>query len=217
MMTAKPRHNYLQPILVTLVASSLAAVLTGCAGLAIGAGATVVTAAAEERGVKAAARDLTIATSITALWAKTDARLVKDLDVTVSEGRVLLTGTVATRERRLKAVKLVWRISGIKTVHNEIQVRPSGGIKGLARDSWITSQLVSRLSFDGKVTNINYSVETVNRVVYLMGIAQNQSEINRVRSHAKRISYVRRVVSHVRLKNDAARHTGQRPASRTKQ
>ncbi len=205
------------PVLLVIMAAPLAATLGGCAGLAVGAGATVVTAAAEERGVTGAASDLAIAATITSLWIKFDPSLVTDLDMSISEGRVLLTGTVATQARRLEAVRLAWRASGVKTIINEIEVRQSGGISGYARDSWISAQLVGRLSFDRKVDYINYTVETVNRTVYLMGIAQGQAEIDRVANHARQVRYVRRVVSHVRLKNGPRPKQSRRPTSPTGQ
>ena len=205
MMRGRWRKIRLEPVLLVVMAASLVAGLGGCTGLAISAGATVATAAAEERGVTGTANDLAIATAVTALWIKYDPSLVRDLDMTVSEGRVLLTGTVATQARRLEAVRLAWRASGVKTVLNEIEVRRAGGIGGYARDGWITAQLVSRLSFDRKVEYINYTVETVNRIVYVMGIAQDQAEIDRIATHARQVRYVRRVVSHVRLKNDPRR------------
>ena len=211
------RQVRLMPILLVVVAAPPAATLGGCTSLAVGAGATVVTAAAEERGVTGAASDLAIAATITSLWIKFDPKLVTDLDMSISEGRVLLTGTVVTQARRLEAVRLAWRALGVKTVINEIQVRQPGGISGYARDSWITSQLVGRLSFDREVDYINYTVETVNRIVYLMGIAQGQSEIDRVVNHARQVRYVRRVVSHVRLKNGPRPKQHRRPEPATGQ
>ena len=180
MMRGWWRKIRLEPVLLVVMAAPLVAGLGGCASLAISAGATVAAAAADERGVTGTASDLAIATAITALWIRNDSGLVKELDMTVSEGRVLLTGTVATQARRLEAVRLAWRASGVKTVINEIEVRRAGGIGGYARDGWITAQLVSRLSFDREVDSINYTVETVNRIVYLMGITQDQSEIDRI-------------------------------------
>lgn len=202
-------------VFLALAAVPLLAALGGCASVAVGAGATVATAAAEERGVTAAASDLAIAGAITALWIKHDPSLITDVDATISEGRVLLTGTVATQKRRLEAVRLAWRAAGVKAVINEIEVHRSDGVSGFARDSWITTQLVSRLSFDREVDYINYTVETVNRIVYLMGIAQDQTEIDRVANHARQVRYVRRVVSHVRLKNDPRRKSASKPGPKS--
>jgi osmotically-inducible protein OsmY len=205
----------LQAFLLILIAAPLTGALGGCVSLAVGAGASVATAAAEERGVSGAASDLATAANITALWVKYDAGLVTDLDVSVSEGRALVTGTVPTAKRRLAAIRLTWRAAGVKAVINEIQVRRSAGVSGFARDSWITTRLVSRLSFDRKVSYINYTVETVNRVVYVMGIAQDQDEIDRITDHARDVPYVRRIVSHVRLKNDPPQRSARRVSPAT--
>ena len=40
----------------------------------------------------------------------------------------------------------------------------------------------------------------VNGIVYLIGIAQNQKELDRVIAHARDINYVRNIISHVRVK-----------------
>jgi osmotically-inducible protein OsmY len=210
MMWDRWREIGVDSILLVVMAAPLTAALGGCAGIAIGAGATVATAAVDERGVKGTANDLATATSITAIWVKHDSSLATDLDVTVSQGRALLTGTVTTQARRLEAVRLAWRAAGVKTVINEIQVRGAGGISGYARDGWITTQIVSRLSFDRRVNQINYTVETVNGIVYLMGIAQDQAEIDRVANHARQVRYVRRVVSHVRLKKVSRKRAGRK-------
>jgi osmotically-inducible protein OsmY len=56
------------------------------------------------------------------------------------------------------------------------------------------------MTFDKKILAINYSIETVNGIVYLIGIAQNQEELDRVIAHARAIDYVRQIKSHVRVK-----------------
>ena len=61
----------------------------------------------------------------------------------------------------------------------------------------------SKLTLDNKVLAINYAIETVNGIVYLIGIAQNQGELDRVIAHSRTISYVRQVISHVRVKGAA--------------
>ncbi len=70
-----------------------------------------------------------------------------------------------------------------------------------ARDIWISTQIKARILADSQIRSINYSVVTVNQEVFLMGVAQHQVELDRVTNHAKGISYVRRVVNFVRLKD----------------
>ena len=181
----------------------IALLLGGCVGVAVGVGATAGVAAYQERGIEGAAIDLNLEAQIVKLWLQQDDTLVLKLGVEAYESRILLTGVVEEPEMRDDAVRLAWTVIGVKEVINEIQVTSDSGIVDLARDSWITTQLKSKLTLDNKVLAINYAIETVNGIVYLIGIAQNQAELDRVIAHSRTISYVRRVISHVRVKGTA--------------
>ncbi len=181
-----------------VMAAALA--LGGCAGVAVGAGATTGVAALQERGLEVAARDTRLEAEIIAQWLTHNDKLVTKLGVEVYEGRVLLTGAVDGEAMRVDAVRLTWKVAGIKDVLNEIQIVADSDFSDLARDTWLTTQLKSKLTFDQDVLAINYAVETVNGVVYLIGIAQNRAELERVVGHARDIEYVRNVISHVRVK-----------------
>lgn len=192
-------------MLVGGLAGLLAGPLTGCTGIVIGAGATAATAAAEERGIGQAATDLRIKATISGLWLDHSQKLVTGLDLNISEGRVLVTGVVPDETAREVAIRLAWKAKGVREVINEISIASGDGATGFARDGWITSQLRTRITLDKEVQAINYAIETVGGTVYLIGIAQNAAELSRVRDHARALDYVRRVVSHVILKNDPRR------------
>lgn len=176
--------------------------LQGCTvgGAAVGAGASAGVAAYQERGLTAAVKDLKITAQIIDAMYRKNNMLNLIIGVESYEGRVLLTGTVKDPKDRADAVRLAWTVAGVRDVLNEIQINPDSGVVDLAKDTWITAQLQYTLTFDKEVLAINYVVETVNGVVYLIGIAQDRRELDRVKAHAANISYVRRVVSHVRIK-----------------
>ena len=177
--------------------------LSGCVGLAVGAGATAGTAALQDRGLGGAIDDTVIHGKITSAYLSNDVKF-KLIAVKVHEGRVLLTGTVPKPEDRVEAVRHAWKVEGVKTVINEITVEDDSGVLDLVRDKWVSTQLRLKITFDGKIKAINYAIDTVNGTVYLMGIAQNERELALVRNHARSLDYVRRVVSHVRIKRDGA-------------
>ncbi len=181
-------------------------ILTGCVSAAIGAGAIATSAAVQERGLRGGIDDTIIRARINSLWLEHDADMYRLVSLSVVEGRILLTGQVRLPRMRIDAVRLAWKAKGVREVINEIKVTDEGGIISYARDSWISTQLKSKLLFDKKILSINYSIETVNGAVYLMGIAQNRQELNRVTNHARTLKYVKRVVSYVRLKTDPRRH-----------
>ena len=178
----------------------LGASLQGCVSAVIGAGATAGTAAMEERGLSGVADDRASRLRINALLSGKDERLWRKVGMQVYMGRVLLTGTVETEAMRADAVRLAWSAKGVKEVINELQLADSGGASGFARDTWISTQLKFALLFDKQVSSINYSIETVLGTVYLIGLAQDRVELNRVMNHARGLSYVKKVVNYVQIK-----------------
>jgi osmotically-inducible protein OsmY len=181
-------------------------VLQGCVGVAVGAGAATGVAAAEERGIKNAANDKGIQLAINDKYLKDNQYVWRKLSVTVIEGRVLLTGVVGTEYSKDEATRLAWASSDrVQEVINEVQVTQEGGVGASASDTWITTQLRTKIATDKEIVDINYSIETVNGTVYLIGLGQSDLEITKVTDHARTIKGVRKVVSHVWLKSDTRR------------
>jgi len=200
------RKSALGLMVVTLTLFSTQACTPVSAVMGAGAGAGI--AAYQERGIDGVARDLKTATHILDLFARSDHKLLKDISVEVYEGRVLLTGQTKKPVIRAEAVRLAWAAEGTKDVLNEIHVTLEGGILDTARDAWITTQLQAKLTFDKKVYALNYAIETVGGTVYLIGVAQNQQELDRVKNQARSISYVQHIVSHVRIKKQTPTTAG---------
>jgi osmotically-inducible protein OsmY len=185
----------------------LLSLLAGCSPLdmTISSGATVATAASEERGLGQAVNDNGITLGIANAMLQTDPGLVTTVDVEVHEGRVLLAGQVDRPEDRVTAVRLAWQQPNVVEVINEIKVTQSETVGEYLHDVWLAQTLRNNLLFDSRVRSINYNVDCVAGTIYLMGVAQNQAELQRVVDHARDISYVRDVISFVRLKDDPAR------------
>lgn len=192
-------------ILAILLMTGLASSCDPVTGAVVGAGAEVGVAAGEERGVGGAITDTKIQTEIDGIYLDKGLGMFRDITVTVQEGRVDLTGKVKKPEERVEAVRLAWQASGVRQVIDDIQVTDESGIIDYGRDVRIAATLRAQLLLDSQIRNINYSVEVENAVVYLMGIAQDQTELDRVIAHARDISGVRKVVNNVILKSDASR------------
>jgi osmotically-inducible protein OsmY len=189
---------------------SCAIILSGCVAAPVaifGAATTVGTSAIEERGVGGVMSDTSISTRIKASWLAHDGDLYKNIDLQVREGRVLLSGTVDNIKQQIDAVRLVWKVSGVKEVIDETTVGKGGGFSGYASDSWISTKLKTQMLFDSRIQSINYNFQTAGGTVYLMGIAQNQEELDAVINLAKGISGVKKVVNYVRLKDDLSGNT----------
>lgn len=190
--------------LIALVLSSLA--LSGCVGLMVAAGGETAKVVAQERSVGDAVDDAGIKLKVLAKFAKQESNdMLANVEVKVIEGRVLLTGNVNKPESQVEAVRLTWEVPGVREVINEIQINDQSGLWNYTRDVWISTQIRARLIGTKGVRSINYSIVTVNQVVYVMGIAMDQLELDKVTYVASTTSYVQRVVSYVQLKDDPRR------------
>jgi len=187
-----------------LLAAGASLTLGACAPVVIAAGVTAGVAASQERGIEGAASDTRIRLQINHLWLQESTSLFSRIGLQVQEGRVLLTGQVPEPEARVTAVRLAWQAEAVAEVINEIELGDESSLLDTARDEWIGAQLRLRLVGDAAIASINYSIETVNGSVYLIGVAQNQAELDRVIAYAKGIAYVRRVLNYMRLKTDPA-------------
>ena len=105
--------------------------------------------------------------------------LFANTNLTVIEGRVHMSGTVPTNADRLSATRLAWATPNVKEVVNDIEVTDTTDIADTARDRWISAQVRGRILTDRTIHDVNYTIDTQNKVVYILGIAQDQIELDR--------------------------------------
>ncbi len=194
-------------LVLTALTAGAAAGLSGCASMVVGAGATAGVALAQERAVGQAVDDTAITVEINHQLLQKSEILFRDVDVEVVEGRVLLTGNVKNPEDRVAVARLAWQAKGVREVLNELEINDQSSLRDYAKDVWITTQLKVKFLGDAEMSAINYSIDTLNGVVYLFGIAQSQAELDRATGHARNIKGVTKVVSHVILKTDPKRNS----------
>lgn len=190
--------------IIALIASST--LLSGClAPLVIGGGAAIGTLATREKGVSGAMSDSQISVVIKSKLYSFDPDLHARVGVNVQDREVLLTGKVHNPEWQMEAERLSWQAKGVLKVLNNIETsdKDEFAVGAFAKDSWITTQLKSKILFTEKVRSLNYSVKTVAGVVYVMGVAQNQEELDEVLNMASNTAYVQRVVNYTKIKGDA--------------
>ena len=94
-----------------------------------------------------------------------DAHLV----VVSHHGVVLLAGEVSSEELKGKAQRAIESLSRVRRVHNELEVSDNLGIADRSRDSWLTSQVKTKMIWRSDVDASRINVTTHQRVVYLMG------------------------------------------------
>ena len=184
-----------------LVLSSL--LLSSCiAPLVIGGGAVVGTLATREKGIIGTVDDSQISVLVKAGLYQYDTDLHAKVSVNVQGGEVLLIGSVPKAEWQVEAERISWEVKGVKQVVNHIEVSEGESVGTIAQDALITTNVKTTLLFDGDIRSLNYSIKTVNGVVYIMGIAPSQEELDKVTKYASSVKGVQKVLSYAKLKDE---------------
>ena len=127
--------------------------------------------------------------------------ILSNISVEVSEGRVLLTGYVMSADDRLKILRIVWDQKGVREVINELKIKDgSYGFKTYSSDVWITTQVKAKLLGNKEIASVNYTVETINSVVYILGISSSEEEVHLIVSEVEKVKNVEKVIPYIKVK-----------------
>ena len=171
--------------------------------IAVGTASTAIAVSKEERTLGEFIDDTLIKTQIKNLYFDTNENIFFNVDVEVTQGRVLLTGTVDNSDLRIEATRLAWGINGVQTVINELQISNDDNILSFADDLIITTKIKGKLLINSELPYPNYSVETVNGIVYIIGIASSEEERHSVINLSKEVYGVVDVIDYINITPDS--------------
>ncbi len=129
-----------------------------------------------------------------------------NIQVEVLDGRIFLSGKVDEPEEKIKITKFAWETKGVREVKNAITIKGNSNFKQTAKDILITSQLRTALIFNKKTKSRNYTLETINKKIYIFGIAMNNEEKKEVLSEAEKIYDVEEVIPSIYLATELSRN-----------
>ena len=176
--------------------------IANCAQVATGTAVKVVTVNQEDRSIGEFVDDTIIKTLIKNTYFDQNEKLFFNIDVEVSQGRVLLTGTIENIDLKIEATRIAWGVKGVQTVINEIQISNSDNIINFADDLVISTKVKGKLILNENVNSLNYNIETVNKLVYIMGIAGSEDERDLVIDIASEVYGVEEVIDYISIKTD---------------
>ena len=143
--------------------------------------------------------------NLSARLALADKRYFLSIQSEVLDGRIFLSGKVDKPEEKIKITKMAWETTGVRSVKNAITIKGQTNFKSTAKDVLITSQLRTALIFNKKTKARNYTLETVNKNIYIFGIAMDEDEKREVMIEANKIFDVNEVIPSIYLASDLSR------------
>ena len=143
--------------------------------------------------------------NLSARLALKDRKYFISIQTEVLDGRIFLSGTVDEPEEKIKITKMAWETNGVRSVKNAIKIKGQSNFKSTAKDILITSQLRTALIFNKNTKARNYTLETVNKKIYIFGIAMNEEEKKEVINEANKIYDVEDVIPSIYLATELSR------------
>ena len=178
-------------------------VLTSCSSMGrFGAGVDITF---DPRTIGMQIDDTIMQKNLGARLALADKKYFLSIQSEVRDGNIFLSGKVEEPEEKIKITKMAWETKGVRSVKNAITIKGQSNFKSTAKDILITSQLSSALIFNKKTKARNYTLETINKNIYIFGIAMNQSEKEEVINEANKIYDVEKIYPSIYLATELSR------------
>ena len=134
--------------------------------------------------------------------AQVDEKYLIKISANSLDGRFILKGNVDTVEEKIKMTKLAWETDGVRSVENIIKVDDQSSWKDKATDLLISSQFKVAIIANKAIKSNNFSFTTINKNLYIFGIARDEEERKLVINEAKKVQYVKEVTPSIFLIKD---------------
>ncbi|MFV1850268.1 MAG: BON domain-containing protein [Thalassospira sp.] len=161
--------------------------------------------------------DTQIKSGILGEFSKLDHTYLMDVNVDIWKQDVMITGMVDSKAKYYDVTSLIKQDTRIKNVYDHLVVAdeetiaayhqaedeygknavPTDSATQSVSDVWIEGQIKALLLAEKGVSSVNYRWQSVQNIVYIMGEAQSDEELQKVLSIVRRIKGVSRVVSHI--------------------
>ena len=138
--------------------------------------------------------------------ALTEKKYFLAIQTEVIDGRIFLSGKVDQPEEKIKITKMAWETKGVRSVKNAITIRGQSNFKSTAKDILITSQLRTALILNRKTKARNYTLETIDKNIYIFGIAMDEEEKKEVIKEANKIYDVKKIIPSIYLATELSRN-----------
>ena len=186
-----------------IISLFLIIILTGCSSATqFGAGVNITF---DPRTIGMQIDDTIMQKNLSARLALVDKKYFLSIQSEVLDGRIFLSGKVDEPEEKIKITKMAWETNGVRSVKNAITIKGQTNFKSTAKDVLITSQLRTALIFNKKTKARNYTLETINKKIYIFGIAMDDEEKKEVINEANKIYDVKEIIPSIYLATELSR------------
>ena len=177
--------------------------LQSCAPPIIGGvGAIAFSSSAQEKGLGTSINDKVIYIKLRNAIYDWDPSVSEQVSISVDNGSILVTGQLDNVDKKINLTKVIWEISGVKEVNNKVQISETNNFKNIAKDLASLGEIKARLMASKELNSLNFSIDVVNNIAYISGIASSEEEISLVTQIAKNARFIKEVQNFVKINKD---------------
>ena len=183
-------------LIIVLSLQSCAAPLIG------GVSAIAFSSSAQEKGLGTSINDKVIYIKLRNAIYDWNPSVAEKISISVDDGSILITGNLKNVDTKIKLTKVIWEVNGVKEVNNKVQISETNNLKNIAKDLASLGEIRARLMASKKLNSLNFSVDVVNNIAYISGIASSEEEIAIVTQIAQETRFIKEVQNFVKVNND---------------
>ena len=189
----------MRPLLFLIIVFNL----QSCAAPVIGGvGAIAFSSSAQEKGLGTSIKDKVIYVKLRNAIYDWNPSVSKNISISVDDGSILVTGKLKNIDTRIELTKIIWEIKGVKEVNNKVQISETNNFKNIAKDLASLGEIKARLMASKKLNSLNFSIDVVNNIAYISGVASSEEEISIVTQIAREARFIREVQNFVKVNKD---------------
>jgi len=183
-------------LIIVLNIQSCAAPIIG------GVGAVAISSSAQEKGFGTSINDKVIYLKLRNAIFEWDANISQKISISVDGGSVLVTGQLKNVDAKINLTKVIWEVNGVKEVNNKVQISETSNLKNIAKDLASLGEIRARLMASKKLNSLNFSIDVVNNIAYISGIASSEEEVAIVSQIAQEARFIKEVQNFVKVNKD---------------
>ena len=177
--------------------------LQSCAAPIIGGvGAIAFSSSAQEKGLGTSINDKVIYVKLRNAIYDWNPSVSENVSLSVDNGSILVTGKLKNIDTKIQLTKIIWEINGVKEVNNKVQISETNNFKNIAKDLASLGEIKARLMASKKLNSLNFSIDVVNNIAYISGIASSEEEISIVTQIAQEARFIKEVQNFVKVNKD---------------
>ena len=177
--------------------------LQSCAAPVIGGvGAIAFSSSAQEKGLGTSINDKVIYVKLRNAIYDWNPSASQKVSISVDNGSILVTGKLKNINAKINLTKVIWDVSGVKEVNNQVQISETNNIKNVAKDLASLGEIRARLMASKELNSLNFSVDVVNNIAYISGIATSEEEVAIVTQIAQKARFIKEVKNFVKVNKD---------------